>query len=61
MVEKATLCKMARGEMVRFMAESRVERLEDIRAFDRYGFAYDCERSDESTFVFVREGGKKHA
>ena len=60
-IEKATLCKMARGEMVRFMAENRVERLEDIRSFDRYGFAYDRERSDEDTYVFIRKGGKTHA
>ena len=60
-VEKATLCKMARGEMVRFMAENRVIRPEDLRSFDRYGFAYDRERSDENTYVFIKEGGKAHA
>lgn len=60
-VEKATLCKMARGEMVRFMAENRLARPEDLRAFDRYGFRYDREKSDENTYVFIREGGKNHA
>ena len=60
-VEKATLCKMARGEMVRFMAENRIARPEDLRAFGRYGFRYDPERSDGNTYVFIREGGKTHA
>ena len=60
-VEKATLCKMARGEMVRFMAENRVARPEDVRAFDRYGFRFDRGLSDGQSYVFIREGGKPHA
>ena len=60
-IEKATMCKMARGEMVRFMAESRAAKPEDMRGFDRYGFRYDPERSDGNTYVFIREGGKIHA
>lgn len=34
-VEKGTMCKMARGEMVRCMAENRVEQPEQMRSFDR--------------------------
>ena len=60
-IEKATMCKMARGEMVRFMAQNRAARPEDMRSFDRYGFRYDPERSDDNTYVFIREGGKIHA
>ena len=60
-VEKATLCKMARGEMVRYMAEINARRPEDMREFDRYGFRYSPERSKENTYVFVRQGGKSHA
>ena len=37
-VEKGTLCKMARGEMVRYMAEMGAERPEDLLAFDRLGY-----------------------
>lgn len=55
-VEKATLCKMARGEMVRFLAERGAERPEEMQAFDRLGFRYRPQRSDASTYVFVREG-----
>lgn len=54
-VEKATMCKMARGEMVRYMAEHRVQRPEEIRSFDRLQFAFAPERSDTSTYVFLRK------
>ncbi|WP_298729662.1 peroxide stress protein YaaA [uncultured Subdoligranulum sp.] len=53
-VEKATMCKMARGEMVRFMAEKGVEKPEEIQQFDRLHFQFCPERSDATTYVFVR-------
>lgn len=53
-VEKGTLCKMARGEMVRFMAENQIEDPEQIKAFDRLGYQFRKDCSDENTFVFVR-------
>lgn len=53
-VEKATMCKMARGEMVRYMAEHEVRKPEEIRAFDRLQFAFSPERSDASTYVFLK-------
>ena len=55
-IEKGTMCKMARGEMVRWMAEHQIKKPEDIRAFDRLDYAFDPERSDESTYVFVKRG-----
>ena len=55
-IEKGTMCKMARGEMVRYMAELQITKPEDIRTFDRLGYAFDQERSDESTYVFVKRG-----
>jgi len=55
-IEKGTMCKMARGEMVRYMAEHQIENPEDIRAFDRLDYIFDSERSDESTYVFVKRG-----
>ena len=53
-VEKGTLCKMARGEMVRYLAERRAETPEVLREFDRLDFAYAPERSDETTCVFLQ-------
>lgn len=55
-IEKGTMCKMARGEMVRYMAEQQITQPEDIRAFDRLNYTFDPERSDESTYVFVKRG-----
>lgn len=54
-VEKGTLVKMARGEMVRFMAERRIESVEEIRSFDRLDFGYAEGLSDESTYVFIQK------
>ena len=55
-IEKGTMSKMARGEMVRYMAEHQIKTPEDLRAFDRLGYAFAPERSDESTYVFVKRG-----
>ncbi|MEK3824260.1 peroxide stress protein YaaA [Paenibacillus sp. FSL K6-1558] len=53
LVEKATRAKMARGEMVRYMAERKITDVEDIKGFDRLAFVFSEELSDESTYVFV--------
>ena len=53
-IEKGTMCKMARGEMVRYMAENRIDDPESIKAFDRLQYHFDETRSDEKTFVFIR-------
>lgn len=54
-IEKGTMCKMARGEMVRFMAENALEKPDELRAFDRLDYAYSAENSTKDTLVFVRE------
>ena len=56
-IEKGTMCKMARGEMVRYMAERGIEQPEEIRSFDRLGYIFDDARSDETTYVFVKKEG----
>ena len=55
LVEKGTLCKMARGEMVRFLAEQQADRPEALKAFDRLGFRYAPEQSEENRFVFIKD------
>ena len=52
-IEKGTMCKMARGEMVRFMAENQIEDPEQIKSFDRLGYRFDTARSDDNLFVFI--------
>ena len=54
-VEKGTACKMARGEMVRFLAQRQAETAEEARAFDRLGYRYAPEHSDETTYCFIKE------
>ncbi len=56
LVEKGTMCKMARGEMVRFLAERQSENLEELKAFDRLDYRFSPEESGENTYVFVKGG-----
>ncbi len=53
-IEKGTMCKMARGEMVRFMAQNQITKPEDMKAFDLLDFRYALEYSDASAYVFLR-------
>ena len=53
-IEKGTMCKMARGEMVRFMAENYICDPEQIKAFNRLNYRFDAKRSDGKNFVFLR-------
>ena len=54
-IEKGTLCKMARGEMVRFMAENQIRKPEEIREFHGLGFQFQPDRSTETEYVFIRK------
>lgn len=53
-VEKATLCKMARGEMVRYLAECHATVPDAIKGFDRLQFHFSAKYSDDNTYVFLR-------
>ncbi len=55
-VEKGTMCKMARGEMVRYLAENQVTEPEKVRSFDRLQFCFSPEHSREDRYVFLRPG-----
>ena len=54
-IEKGTMCKMARGEMVRFMAQYQIENPDQIKSFDRLNYRFDESRSDDSTYIFFRD------
>ena len=54
-VQKGTYAKMARGEMVRFLAERQAEKPEEAKEFDRLGYRFVSGQSDENTYVFVRQ------
>ena len=53
-VQKGTYAKMARGEMVRYAAETNAATPADLQSFDRMGYTYDESRSDETTYIFVK-------
>ena len=52
-VQKGTQAKMARGEMVRFMAEKGILDVEEIQGFDRLGYHFQEELSSENEYVFL--------
>lgn len=52
-IEKGTMCKMARGEMVRFLAEKQITDPEGIKTFDRLNYHFDPSRSNDNLFVFI--------
>ena len=54
-IEKGTMCKMARGEMVRYMAEQQTVHPEQVKTFDRLNYLFDESRSDDNTYIFLRD------
>lgn len=54
-MQKGTYAKMARGEMVRYMAENQVEKVEDIKRFNRLGYSFNEKLSSDNSYVFIRE------
>ncbi len=55
-IEKGTMCKMARGQMVRWLAENTITNWADIRGFDQLGYRFQPELSTENHYVFVKIG-----
>ncbi len=53
-IERATMCKMARGEMVRYMAQNQITNPEDIQTFSMLDFCYAPEYSNGENFTFLR-------
>ena len=56
LVTKGTYAKMARGEMVRYMAERQIEDPAELKGFDRLGYVYRDELSSDFKYVFERVG-----
>ena len=53
-IEKGTLAKMARGEMVRYLAQNKICDLEGLKRFDKLEYKYSQEKSNEKTYVFIK-------
>ena len=60
-IEKGTICKMARGQMVRWLAENNVTSWTDIRAFDQLGYQFQPELSTKDCNVFLKADHKTGA
>lgn len=55
---KATEAKMARGYMVRWCAEHKVQNVTDVQLFDGYGYKFQPQLSSEREYVFIKGAGK---
>ena len=55
LVEKGVYVKIARGEMVRYLAQNQIETIEKIRQFDLLGYSYSPSQSSDHEIVFIRE------
>ncbi len=48
--------KKARGTMARYAIENRIDRAEDLKAFDRDGYGFQASPSTENDWIFTRTG-----
>ena len=62
-LQKGVYAKMARGEMVRFMAGIHAKTPEQIKDFNWSGYHFDADRSSDQEYVFIRTAipGKERA
>lgn len=60
-VQKGVYAKMARGEMVRFMAENRIEHPEDMKKFDRLGYGFRADLSSQNEYIFIKQANVNEA
>ena len=56
-IEKGTMCKMARGEMVRYLAEHAITDPKQIKTFDRMHYRYNDGYSTDTEFIFIHNNG----
>ncbi len=54
-IEKGVYVKMARGEMVRYMAENNVKSPHEIKSFNRLGYKFSHDLSNDNKYVFIKE------
>lgn len=55
LTEKGVYVKMARGAMVRFMAENKVEKPEELKNFCQLGFSYHEQLSDSKNYIYLMQ------
>lgn len=55
-IEKGTICKMARGQMVRWLAENNITAPNDIPDFADLGYRFSPIHSTKDNYVFIKGG-----
>lgn len=50
----STISKKARGMMLNFMTKNKIENIEDIKKFDKYGYVFIEEMSSKNKYVFIK-------
>ena len=53
-IEKGTMCKMARGQMARWLAENNITNAADIQAFGQLDYHFEPDLSIENHTVFLK-------
>lgn len=59
--QKATQAKMARGDMVRFLAEGNITHIDEVKTYTGFGFKFSRELSESSKLVFVKKSSSASA
>lgn len=55
---KATKAKMARGSMVRWLAENQIQEIRQIQQFHQMGYSYAKEFSSDTEYVFIQSNSR---
>ena len=53
-IQKGVYAKMARGEMVRFMAEHKIRDPEEMKSFNWSGYRFREDLSTDKDYIFIR-------
>lgn len=57
-VTRPTEAKQCRGGMIRFLCKNRLNRPEQLQAFEGNGYCFRADLSDETRYRFVKEAGR---
>ena len=51
----ATWAKMARGQMIKYIVENRINNPEDLKDFTFNGYKFDHTLSSDKKYVFIKQ------
>ena len=55
LVEKGVYAKMMRGTMVKWLAQNKIDTIEEVKNFEEDGYKYSLEHSTNNKLVFIRQ------